>query len=592
MGLKTRLYLFALVAVTMMSIVSSSYLHRTLQVAYEDLLHEALLQKADLIARALVRLDEQSGEKSWDMDEEVDAFGAMAGARITVISETGRVIADSELDGDELNSVENHGERPEVLAARASGLGQSRRYSTTIGSYMLYVATSRGPDGTVIRVGAPTSAVERALSQLRLVLFIAAGLGLLVAVGVGALASHNATRTLRSLVESARAIGEKGRGRLDYSSKDELGDLAGSVNQLAAELEQKVKWLGEERDRLDTILRGTSEGILALDHDKKVRLVNKGAIELLSLPNDVEGRPIYEVTREPDLLLLTERGSSQTASAEIRTRDSSRILLGRVDPLSATGGAVLVLHDVTEMRRLEKMRREFVANASHELRTPISIIRANAETLLERGGLDNEEFREKFLDAIRRNATRLELLISDLLDLSRIEAERREVHLRSLLVRDVVERVTTLLSRRATESRVSVLIEVGPEESIVADEKALEQILVNLVENAIKYSDQPDGHVWIRTEVTGERMKILVDDEGPGIPEAARTRIFERFYRVDAGRSRELGGTGLGLAIVKHLAQMLGGEVSVTPRSPRGSRFCVDLPRLRKGKGSEAVPAT
>src|SRR5690606_3883071 len=283
-----------------------------------------------------------------------------------------------------------------------------------------------------------------AAQRLRLIIVVAAGLGLLLASAVGALVSHFAAKTMRNLVERARSI--RGSGSFDLNAEDEIGVLAGSLNHLAEELERTVARLGQERDRLETILRGTSEGVMALDADQKIRLVNAAAAHLLRLPDGVEGKPIYEVTRDPDLLTLAERGASMSSTLEIAMSEGERIVMGRADPLQATGGTVLVLHDVSEMRRLEKMRREFVANVSHELRTPVSIIRANCETLLEGGAIDNERARLNFLKAIARNAERLERIVADLLDLARIEAGKQELAPRDISLRAIAERVVSLLA--------------------------------------------------------------------------------------------------------------------------------------------------
>ncbi len=614
MGLRTRLYLFALLSVAILSLVSGVFLQGYVREGYESYARRELKQMAQVSAVAIETEERSSGELSDEqLDALVDRLGASGGARVSVIAQDGRLRADSLLDGEKLAAADNHGTRPEVVDARVYGYGASRRYSTTIREDLFYVAVPGGPSDSVVRVAMPTHEVDQALRRLRLVTLIAAGLGLLLASAVGALASHFAAKTLRSLVERARSI----RGsRRALEGEDEIGVLAGSLNHLADELERTVGRLGEERDRLETILRGTSEGVMALDADQKIRLVNAAAAHVLKLPEDVEGRPIYEVSRDPDLLTLAERGATVSSTLELSLAEGERIVVGRADPLQATGGTVLVLHDVTEMRRLEKMRREFVANVSHELRTPVSIIRANCETLIDGGAIDNPKARDTFIKAIGRNAERLERLVADLLDLARIEAGKQELSPREIALKPVVERVVSLLVRRAEERSVQIVIDVPSTLKVYTDEKAFDQILANLVDNAVKYSDRP-GHVWIRasvqsspprrsapseghvdsvsrlvlsgaqssmgaldaTEEEGRASLVMtVEDEGPGIPKPAQTRVFERFYRVDAGRSRDIGGTGLGLSIVKHLAQLLGGHASVEGRQPRGSCFTVIIP--------------
>jgi len=582
MGLRTRLYVFLLLVVAVLSVVSGLLLQAYVRDGYERYAEQELFRKARLAATALGVTQAQGDAPGDDeLDALVDRLAASAGVRISVIASDGRLRADSELSGQALRHADEHGHRPEIVLARTQGHGAARRFSTTLGEELFYVAVAAGSDGSVVRLAHTTSEFDSALRRLRLVVIAAAALGLLLASAVGALASHFAARTLRLLVERARSIRGGTRGELE--GEDEIGVLAGSLNHLADELDRSVARLGEERDRLETILRGTSEGVMALDADQRIRLINAAAVHLLKLPEGVEGRPVYEVTRDPDLLTLAERGASVSSTLEIVMSEGERIVVGRADPLQATGGTVLVLHDVSEMRRLEKVRREFVANVSHELRTPVSVIRANCETLIEGGAIDNEKARGNFLRAIARNAERLERLIADLLDLARIEAGKQELAPREISPRAIIERVISLLARRAEERGLELVIDAQPGLRVYTDERALDQILANLVDNAVKYSDRP-GHVWVRARVEdnaaqdAQQLVISVEDEGPGIPKASRSRIFERFYRVDAGRSRDVGGTGLGLSIVKHLAQLQNGHVGVEPRLPRGTHFFVVIP--------------
>lgn len=581
-GRQTKLYLFSLIAVAILTLLSGAYLQHDIRNAYEKRLRSQLKEKADLTAAALTALEKSStpdpneNERIFRIDAWVDSFGEATDSRVTVVAPNGRLLGDSNLKGQALLDAQNHATRPEVSQARREGYGTANRFSTTVGKNMLYVAVQGGPDRSVVRVSTPTQVVDDVVTRLRIILLAAAGIGLLLASAVGGLSSHFAAKTLRTLVESARAIGEKGHGRVEYSSGDDLGVLAGSLNHLAEELENNVQRLGEERDRLETILRGTSEGVLALDADKRIRLVNAAATALLQLPDSVEGKLLYDVSREPDLLTLAESGFERTESAEIKLDDPPRTLLGRADPLQATGGTVLVLHDVTEMRRLEAVRRDFVTNVSHELRTPVAIIRANSETLLD-GALEIPKARQSFVEAIGRNSERLERLISDLLDLARVESGNQELHTRELTLSAVVDRVLALLKRKADTKEIELRTDFSPDLRLVADEKALDQILVNLVDNAVKYTEA-GGQVTIAAKRVDQDVLLTVEDNGCGIPHAARARIFERFYRVDPGRARDVGGTGLGLSIVKHLAQIMGGQVGVEGRDPKGSRFWVRLP--------------
>ncbi len=605
MGIRTKLFLFSLIAIVVMGGASGAYLQNQLRAGYESRLEIQLEEKARMTASAMPLLVQgDSNSQIHALDAWVDKVASGARSRITVIDREGIVLADSLLDGAALIEVENHGARPEIRDAYGGEVGVAWRYSTTASTNMLYVAVSSPQDGPVVRLAMPTHEVDAAADRLRLILLAAAGLGLFFASAVGGLASYFAARTLRAIVESAKGLSKGGHTRVGYSSRDELGVLAGSINTLADELEKNVVSLREERDRMETILRGTSEGVLALDADRRIRLVNSAATRLLNLPPNIEGLPIFEASREPGLLALAEKGTTEAHTAELRTGDPQRVLLGSADPLKATGGTVLVLHDVTEMRRMETIRRDFVANVSHELRTPVSVIQANSETLLD-GALDDPRARITFVEAIERNSIRLGRLIADLLDLARIEAGSQDIRREQLCVHDCAEHALLNLQRPARLRSISLTLDVPKDVIVWADDKALEQVLVNYVENAIKYT-QDGGTIRIiafsEENLVGrpakpvsqspsqssfpvhhggaflDRVRILVEDDGPGIPEHSLNRVFERFYRVDKGRSQKLGGTGLGLSIVKHLAQIMGGQVGVQNRKPRGSSFWISLP--------------
>jgi len=333
----------------------------------------------------------------------------------------------------------------------------------------------------------------------------------------------------------------------------------------------------KERDRLNTILHGVSEGLLAIDVDNRVDLANDAAKTLLGLRSDPVGRKLVETIRIPALVNLSEHSGIAQRTAEFTVEDPPRYLLATTTPLRATGGVVIVLHDMTGIRNMENIRRDLVANVSHELRTPVSIIRANAETLLD-GAMQDPEQARTFVQAILRHSERLSNLLSDLLDLAKIEGGAYPLCLENLNVRGAVQRAVDTLSRSAKGKGVNVRVNVPGELFALGDIQALDQVLVNLLDNAIKYSFD-SGIIDIRATNTNEEVRICVSDDGPGIAERHRGRIFERFYRIDTGRSRALGGTGLGLSIVKHLAMLMHGTVGVEAVEPHGSAFWITLPQ-------------
>ncbi len=515
----------------------------------------------------------------------ITRLGKRANLRVTVIGSDGRVFADSSLPVEELKTVENHGLRPEVLQAIRSGRGVTTRYSTTVQADMMYMAVPfERPDSQgVVRVSRSLSEVDALISHMRWLLTAAVVLGLLVAIVMGALASYFASRSLVELVNRARAVASAARGargeRLRVGAdEDELAGLAGSFNQMADELDRSFETLSQERDLSRAILENLTDGVLALDAQACVTEMNGAALRLLGIERAPFGAPLIEVLRVPALLeIVSQRGTKENASAEfVWPGPPRRTLLATVTPQPARGPRVVVLRDITELRRLELMRRDFVANASHELRTPVSIISANVETLAA-GALSDPSRAAEFLGAVQRNAERLSRLVNDLLDLSRIEDGSHTLSLKPTSIEGPVGAVLDLLESRAQEKQIAFEIAVDEDLVVVGDSSALEHVLVNLVDNAIKYTPA-GGAVGIVAKHDAGHVLLEVWDTGPGVPESHRARLFERFYRVDPGRSRDMGGTGLGLSIVKHLVETMRGTVHMRPREGGGSVFWVRLP--------------
>jgi two-component system phosphate regulon sensor histidine kinase PhoR len=383
------------------------------------------------------------------------------------------------------------------------------------------------------------------------------------------------------------AVGRGVAQPLPVSSNDELGRLAGSFNELVGELHLALQSLASERDRLETILGGMTEALLALDHENRVTHANRAALQLLELADSPVGQLLIEVVRVPALAELMDRVRQERGApveSELAVPPSRRVL-ARAVSVKSTGGIILVMLDITEMRRLEKVRRDFVANVSHELRTPVSVIQANAETLLD-GALTHPTRGPEFLGAILRNAQRLARLVSDLLDLSRIESGHFTLEIQPTRVASAVQRAVESIRGLASRKRLTVETAISAELEVMADSQAFDQVLTNLIVNAVKYTPE-DGHVEIRARrgtpsAQGGEPTIVIDvcDDGSGIEPRHRLRIFERFYRVDPGRSRDMGGTGLGLSIVKHLVGAMRGEVGVTDNPTGGSVFRVVLPAV------------
>ena len=393
---------------------------------------------------------------------------------------------------------------------------------------------------------------------------------------------RSGARSLNAVAAIASRIsrGELGT-RVPVESGSEVGELARAVNEMALRTEKQLERISEEKNRLDTILRGMGEGIMVADPRGVITLVNPAFQELFALQDEAEGKALIDISRHPALQesLREVLASGQERVEELQLRSGrERTVFTHWVPLLDHGelhGVVAVFHDISEIRQLEKIRKDFVANVSHELRTPVTIIKGYAETLLA-GALENPTQAARFVGIVHTQSERLASLIGDLLTLSQLESGAIGMESRSVSLREAVEHVVALLEQKIHERRIKVdcsgLIEVP---AVLADPGRLEQVLVNLLDNAVKYTPA-GGSVTLSAQSEGDRITVAVKDTGIGIPSRDLPRIFERFYRVDSARSRDEGGTGLGLAIVKHIVQLLGGTVSAES-SGQGSTFYVTL---------------
>jgi len=513
--------------------------------------------------------------------------GKSSGVRVTLISPAGVVLADTEHDPA---TMENHASRPEVKAALATGRGSSIRHSATIGVGMLYVAVAARRDGTVlgiVRVALPLRAVAAAEARIRGRLIVAAVLAAILSLLISLLFSARSLRAIRRLSKAAASLAAGDlEARVPARGRDEIASLAAAFNEMATRVRATVRELREERRRIETIFERMGEAIIVTDPAGRITLCNPAFERVFGLACDkARGLAVVDATKSSplDQAFRAALGGEQT-TAEVRVlfptqRTLEATVTGITDdkPL----GAVAVLHDVTQLRRLEAVRREFVANASHELQTPITAIKAMAETLLA-GGRDDAALADRFLRDLERQADRLGALVHDLLDLATIEAGTHEHTAEEVAVSEAATVAVEQLRSLAEQRQIAVELSIPADLTVLCDWSSLNRILANLLDNAIKYTE-PGGRVGVTATHSGGEATITVWDTGIGIPSTDLERIFERFYRVDKARSRELGGTGLGLSIVKHLAEAHGGRVSVQSQLGKGSRFTVVLPAPARG---------
>lgn len=514
-------------------------------------------------------------------------LGERTGTRFTLILADGRVVGDSREDPARM---ENHAGRPEVRAALAGQVGRATRYSRTLGRDMMYVALpvlERERVAGVVRAARGGDAIDRALRALYLKGAAGGLLIILVTAIVSLLLSRRISRPLEQMTRGAErfAGGELGQ-RLVLGGSTEIEALAGAMNRMAAQLDDRIKAVVDQRNEQEAVLASMVEGVFAVDTEERILRINRAAELFLGVQSSqVLGRRIQEVVRKADLQRFVGRAlaSRRPVEGDIVLHDQQeRFFQAHGTPLrDAHGrniGALIVLNDVTRLRRLETVRRDFVANVSHELKTPITAIKGCVETLVD-GALNDPAAGRRFLDIIARQAERLNAIIDDLLTLSRIEqeAESQDIPLQTGPVREVLQAALQSCAVNAAARSIQLDLDCPEPLSASINPPILEQAVVNLVDNAVKYSDE-GGRVLVQGLVTGGEVVIRVQDWGAGIAREHLPRLFERFYRVDKARNRKVGGTGLGLAIVKHIAQAHGGRVEVQSSPGQGSLFSIVLP--------------
>jgi two-component system phosphate regulon sensor histidine kinase PhoR len=516
--------------------------------------------------------------KSWAADSAAERV------RITVVRADGQVLADTVSDPA---SMENHSNRPEVQEALQKGEGRSVRYSVTMQSDMVYYAVRRNlPDGApiVLRFAIPLEEADVALGSLRWSLWLSSAVILLVAGIASTFVSRGLSDRVERLQEFSRRVAEGDfRPLPGGDSGDALEELCASLNQTAARMDRTIRTLTEERNLSAAILGSMVEGVAVVNATERLVFANQGFANILEL--DVppkSGSALVEVVRQTELIEAVRRvlAGEPRVEAEIVTGTLRQHFFAATVAAVRAGdtlGAVVVLHDITELRKLERVRRDFVANVSHEFKTPLTAIQGFSETLLA-GAIDDPQNRERFLGIILEHSRRLARLTDDLLKLSSMDADRLELEIRRVSVSELIESCLETTQHRAAEKEVQVeLDQTGELPDIAGDRRRLAEILQNLLDNATQYT-LPGGRITLNAQTRDSDVVFTVSDTGIGIPKSDQSRIFERFYRVDAARSREAGGTGLGLAIAKHLVEVHGGRIWVDSEIGQGSQFHFSIP--------------
>ena len=568
------------------------FLAALLKNAYTDMTRNHLVENAEMVTQLIVA-SESYGERE-QLQELIQNFEQPIQMRFTVVDTEGVVLADSENDPAEMN---NHFNRPEIqdVLEQDEAFGESIRYSTTQDFNMMYVAlplVSEGETVGAVRTSLSLGVIDVAMNRLWFSLSIALGLMFLIAAIASTMLARSITRPIDSIMNvTSRLRKNDYSSRVNTEAKGEIGDLSQSINALAASLQRQMKEIEENEQQLTSIISNMVSGVMLVNQDGKVVLLNSAMERFLSQhKGNLIGQPYEKVGERfalsPHIHAVFE--TNEKVHEEVHSYyPQERIMDAHLAPYYGQGwqqrGVIVVLHDITEIRRLEKMRSDFVANVSHELKTPVTSVRGFSETLMS-GEVTDEETTKQFLKIIHDESQRLDRLIRDLLNLSKIERQKMPLNLETLNMTALVHEVSVTLQGAVEEKRTRlVLPDPSKDVYLQGDEDRLRQIILNLVGNGINYTAE-GGTVTVSLKENVEKVRLIIKDDGIGIPEESLPRIFERFYRVDRARSRHSGGTGLGLAIVKHLIESHHGEIEVESREGEGTTFTVILPKKQEDK--------
>ncbi len=554
----------------------SAYLVHFVRTNYLSNLETQLISQAKLIGDVSETSFAGEGETMQALARQV---GEQIDARVTIIGKDGTVLADSEKDPAEM---ENHGDRPEVIEAISSNAGTSIRHSTTLGCDMLYVAvpiTVNEEIAGVARVALPLTEIDKSLEHVSRTVVGGAAIAAVIAILLAIYLARTTTEPVKQLTLISRRMAE---GKLDQrirvASRDEIGELAGVFNQMAAKLEEMVNLLTTERDRMVAILSNVADGILVVDGESGVIMVNRAAEKMFHFSqNEILGHTFIEVLRDHEIDEILQKclrtGEQQTGFVKI---EPGKQFLGVIaTPLSGQSGSVVLLQDLTELQRLERIRRDFVANISHELRTPIASLKLLVETLQD-GATDDAVVTRDFLGKMSVEVDKLTQMTGELSELSRIESGKTSLKMEPVSIREVVLQVIKRMHVQTERGKLSLKADISPVlPQAMASKEGIEQVLVNLLHNAVKFTP-PGGRIDLRAVAEGDTIRISVADTGIGIPTIDLPRVFERFYKAD--KARVGNGTGLGLAIAKHIVEAHNGRIWVESIEGKGSTFIFILP--------------
>jgi two-component system phosphate regulon sensor histidine kinase PhoR len=583
MGIRSRIFLiiFCLLSLS----ISITYI-----VAERDLTNTLKLQivnelekQSNLLVSSVNTLNKFNSIE--EADKVADQLAIASSSRVTFIRNNGDVIGDSELTIEQLESIDNHGNRSEVITALNSKTGWSSRYSNTLNTDLIYFAIqdNQAPNPNIIRISVPLNYLDNVTSSLVLSLILLFLVVFIVSIIASGVAANYLYSNIQDLANVASSI-SKGKSIKDdikllpIQRVDEFGSVARSISQLSENLKDQIKIIAKQRDQFGLVLDDLGEGIIVTNKKGEVLFTNEQASIILDKDNLMdESIKNFDIPALNYLFKRVKNKKRADIEFEINVdRRTTKWVLGSMNQSKTTGQFILVLHDITQLRQLNSMRRDFISNLSHELRTPVSVIRANSETLLD-GALENKKDAKVFSKAILHNAERLSSMVADLIDLSRIDYGDLKFNVTTINLDSFIDSFIASMESVTKKKSISLMYTSNHSSLIKADSQALERVMNNLIDNAFKYSPK-DSLIEISTSENNEYIKVMVSDNGSGIAKSDQVYIFDRFYRTASARASDNQGSGLGLAIVKNLINSLNGEVGVNNRSEGGTVFWFTLP--------------
>lgn len=586
MGIRARVFLLVFFSLAVSIRIAYVIAERDITSTFEEQTIFQLEKQAYLL---LESVNEISKLDKSEANAIANRLGEASDSRVTLILNNGTVVGDSSLTKEQISILDNHINRKEIQEALINGKGWSSRYSSTLDQQLLYFAVTDQDvlNPNIIRIAVPYTYLDRVISSLNISIFLIGAVAFVVSFIASALIFNYTYRSLSELEDaiSSLSVNPLKNNDIEASQNEKTGEfdnVARSISQISEVLKSQVKLIAKQRNQFGSVLDDLGEGVIVFNHLSHITYNNDKALQILNLKDDINNLTIESLAIKPITNLYEIASKKKKANKEFEIdmgNGSTRWVLGSINQSNSANQYILVVHDITQLRKLDSMRRDFVSNVSHELRTPVSVIRANSETLLS-GALDNKEDAEVFSKAILHNAERLTEMVSDLIDLSRIEYGEVKLNFEPVNINRSILGALDSIKGLASKKEISLIFEEYEDMFVWVDTNAIERILINLLDNAIKYSPQKSS-VKVNVINGDKHLEVNVIDSGKGIDDTDKKRIFGRFYRTAQARASDKTGSGLGLAIVKNLAHSLNGDVGVRNSDSGGCNFWFTIPKTK-----------